>query len=246
VWLVQDLEPGMWQKRNLLLNKGELQNVAYHEIYRGFSTEVSTRLTGILVSEEAKNEIVFLGELAAGHWFERIFGWQSYWFSDRRWGLYGKYFSTLTNFGGRINLNAINLDLKYRLTPGIWNEDATLGLIMGFQSVQFNKGRANMLGFGGLWARKMPKVFDEIFNILPWFRFPKWVDMEIIYYPLSLDPKVQIGNNLNLTFHGKMQFTPRIYLEAGFGLKVLDFVKTRQTKTAGIITFGTGGLGYNF
>jgi hypothetical protein len=37
--------------------------------------------------------------------------------------------------------------------------------MLSYQSVTFDKLKAPMLGVGAFWARSMPKVFDDFFNL---------------------------------------------------------------------------------
>jgi hypothetical protein len=230
---------------------------AYYEAYKGFPFEMSGRLTGIMGSG---GRLWLLWEIAAGAWAESIFGAKNYWLSERRWGLSTKYIKSLAFGGFDPNLTIFDLDLKYRFVPGLWNKDESVGAVLGYQDMSYRVSTrdsstqlitshdlpAGMLGVGLFWARSMPELFDDIFNIIPWFRYPKWVDMEGIYYLAGTNPKSTLGKtNFNLTFHGKMFFIPEFYMEASFGLK--SFSYTNEGIDALVtMMFATGGLGYNF
>ncbi|HEX4926011.1 MAG TPA: hypothetical protein VFV50_18100, partial [Bdellovibrionales bacterium] len=254
VWKYKLHERGRTGKSTIELLDQNQSFKAYYEAYKGFPFEFSGRLTGIL----AGSRLWLLWEAAGGAWAESLFGWKNYWLSERRWGLSAKYIKSLTFGGFDPGLTTINIDVKYRFVPGLWNKDETVGAVLGYQNMSYRGDeRANpnqrdnpgsMLGAGLWWARSMPELFDDIFNIIPWFRYPKWVDMEGIYYLSSMDPGVKLGSgNFNLTFHGKMFFIPEFYMEASFGMKRFSYTNsTVNLRSEVTMLFGTGGLGYNF
>jgi hypothetical protein len=109
-----------------------------------------------------------------------------------------------------------------------------------------------VVGGGVFWARSMPKVFDDIFNIVPFMRYPKWVDWEFIFYPLALNSTQASNFMLSMNFHGKVQWTQHFYGEAGFGLKNFSFDDATnpdpqfQFTVPLYVAYGTLGLGFNF
>ncbi|MGZ3768945.1 MAG: hypothetical protein ACXVCR_02530 [Bdellovibrio sp.] len=221
---------------------------SYYEIYKGFPRELSGRFTAV----QASSEYIFMGELAYNQWFEDLFGWTNYWMSRQRWGISAKYFQSfnqlkVNNAGGKASLNVLTVDLKYRAVPGLWGRDESVGGMLSYQSVSLDTMKAPMVGFGAFWARSMPKVFDDLFNLVPIMRYPKWVDMEFIYYAMSMNSNVTLNSSMSLNFHGKVLWTERIFGEAGFGMKRYAFADKSLNQKAELNTFyGTVGLGINF
>lgn len=241
---------GEMNQAELLVKDGKHTFTAFHEIYKGYPRELSTRLTGVVTSNL---ELVILGEVAAQMWFEKLLGWNNPTFSLQRWGLNAKYFQALSSVGGSnngqslIKLNVTTLDLKYRLTPGIWARDHTLGLMADIQQVEIERYKAQMGGGGLFWARSMPRFFDNIFNIIPFMRYPKWVDMEGILYFMPLSATNRLGLNVAVNFHGKVLWSERFFGEAGFGFKFFQFDDLVVRKSVGLgIAYGTLGIGLNF
>lgn len=225
---------------------------ASYEIYRSAPREVSVRLTGVMTSQK---EFVPLAETHLSWWFNDIFGSQNYYLSKQRWGVSARYFSSLINLktadsgGGSLEteLKAAQADLRYRLTPGLWERDETLGLIAAYEAMAFGGEGISKMGVGVFWARSMPRVFDFWFSKLPFMNYPKWVDMELIRYVASADSDVSLGDDFALNFHGKVLWTPRLFGEAGFGLKNYYYEKKSDGSGARLTTFyGTVGLGINF
>lgn len=215
---------------------------AFREIHQGFPMEFSARMTGVLSNTAS---ILFLGEFAGSVWLESLFGWKNYWLSTNRWGAGGNYFQSLTT--SQLDLKALHSNLRYRFTPGVWNRDETVGATLGFTSVTYRTSQANLLGLGMLWARTMPRIFDDLLNLVPFFRYPKWVDMEGIFYFLPLESNIKTNGTFSLTFHGKMFLRPEFFIEAGFGIKRYSYSDSiaRRDATTNML-FGTGGVGYNF
>lgn len=219
-----------------------------HSLYRGYANELSGRLSGVAT----ESSLVPLGEIAGSTWFDTIGSWQSDLLSRQRWGLAGRYFRALTTLNAGPSLvltdfSAINLDLKYTFMRGLWNKDQLLGLAFSFQDVTLGDVKASLFGTGFYWARTMPKFFDDLFNLLPFMEYPKYVDMELILYPMTITSGVTAGMSYNLNFHGKVFWLPRFYGEAGFGLK--NFVVDSQTANSKVdlqLVYGTAGLGFIF
>ncbi|MES2965912.1 MAG: hypothetical protein V4760_18670, partial [Bdellovibrionota bacterium] len=201
------------------------QWVAHHRLFRGYPYEASTRLTGVL---GATGQMVILGEVSAGAWFESLGFTQNNLISKQRWGAAARYFRSLTSIdtGNNTSISeftSMNIDLKYNILRGIWNRDEMVGAIMSAQSVTVNGISGTLFGGGAYWARTMPKVFADLFDLIPYLDYSKYVDMELIVYPLSFDSNVVPGVSYNLNFHGKVFWTKRIYGEMGFGIKRFDY-----------------------
>lgn len=223
----------------------------YFEVYRASANELSGRLTGL----SANGAIRIVAELAYNRWFETLMGLDSYWLSQKRWGASVKYFKSLNNLpvdnsGGTAPVDILVADLKYRASPGVWTRDETVGAIASYQTITFGESKAPMMGVGAFWARSMPAVFDKWFNYLPYMNYPKWVDMEFIYYGSSLKNDVKLKSSYSLNFHGQVLWTKDFFGEAGFGMKryaFLDESVGRAGRDLTLITlYGTVGLGLKF
>ncbi|XGC79668.1 hypothetical protein ACES2L_10045 [Bdellovibrio bacteriovorus] len=220
---------------------------SYYEMYKGYPREISGRFSGV----QAAGKLIIMGEVAYNQWFEDLFGWQNYWLSRQRWGASFKYFQSFNKMDvsatETAGISVMTLDLKWRYTPGLWGRDETVGGMFSYQNVTFGKAVAPMVGAGAFWARSMPKVFDDLFNLIPLMRYPKWVDMEFIYYAVPMSSNVTLNAPMSLNFHGKVLWSERIFGEAGFGMKRYGFTDSSVNQRAELNTFyGTVGLGINF
>ena len=247
-WKFQAKERGKINRSYVNVDFGDKVYRSYHELYKGYPRELSGRFTAV----QASSEFIVMGEIAYNQWFEDLFGWTNYWLSRQRWGVSVKYFQSFMDLkiddaGGSAPLSVLTADARYRLTPGLWGRDESLGLLASYQSVKFDQLEAPMMGVGAFWARSMPKVFDDFFNLLPFLRYPKWVDMEFIYYLSSMDSNVELNSSMSLNFHGKVLWTDTFFGEAGFGVKRYGFTNTSLNQKAELNTFyGTVGVGINF
>lgn len=248
VWEFKATERGQINRSYLNVDIDGKTYKSYYEIYKGYPRELSGRFTAV----QASGEFIFMGEVAYNQWFEDLFGWTNYWLSRQRWGFSAKYFQSFNQLkvdaaGNTAPLSVMTVDLKYRATPGLWGRDESVGAMVSYQSVTFDQLKAPMLGVGAFWARSMPKVFDDFFNLLPFMRYPKWVDMEFIYYASSMDSNVKLNAPMSLNFHGKVLWSERYFGEAGFGMKRYGFTDESVNQKAELNTFyGTVGLGINF
>ncbi len=219
-----------------------------YEIYRGVPGEVSLRGSGFLASTSS----LLLGELAFNYWFESIAGWNNDLISRQRWGINTRVNKSVNKLkiqstSGEADLEMQNVELKYRLSQGLWTRNESLGLQLSYQKVKLDVMDAPMVGGGIFWARSMPRVFDNVFNLIPFFRYPKWVDMDFSVYSMSLNRAYQVGTNYSVNFHGQMLFSEQAFFEVGFGVRGFSFQNKEIQQKAVLNTFyGTTGLGYKF
>ncbi|MBL7556444.1 MAG: hypothetical protein JNM24_11535 [Bdellovibrionaceae bacterium] len=221
------------------------RNRAYFEVYRGFSQEFSLKLTGI----KTETQFITLGEVTYNKWFED-FGSKPGSLLYQRLGIGLNYFKSFNDIelgedGSNSALESQSLALKYRFSPGLWNWDESWGALLSYQTIKYETFTTPIAGAGVFWARSMPKLFDSVFNLLPMFRYPKWVDMDFIYYPASLDSKIKTTGSMLLNFHGKILWTKKIYGEAGFGYKAYS-LENADVRTELRSLYLTLGLGLDF
>lgn len=254
-WSFQAKKNAEINRSSLLIKDGDQTYKSYFELYKGYANELSARSSMIL----SDAGLILMGELAYNIWFEDVLGYDHYHLTKQRWGLSTKYFQSFTKFKvgnfGDAELKNINLDLKYRFTPGIWTRDESHGAMLSYQDLEVNLDvtdfKVPMIGVGWFWARSMPQVFDDLFNYLPMFRYPKWVDMEFIYFVNSLDSAKKLDTNFALNFHGQVLWKKNFFGEAGFGIKRYAFVDGANSFQRNIgyqltTVYGTIGLGFKF
>jgi hypothetical protein len=251
-WTFSAPERGNYNRARLLVpgaDGGAGKWVAHHTVYRGYPFEASGRLTGVLTST---GQNVILGEIAASAWLESLGFTQNDILSRQRWGVAARYFKSLTSIdagGGKqiSDFSAANVDLKYNLVRGIWNRDELFGVIGSVQSVTISGLSANLGGFGVYWARTMPRVFADLFELFPLLDYSKYVDVELIIYPMVASGGAIPGTSYNLNFHGKVFWSKRLYGEAGFGLKQFEFADAKLNSAVAFSTaYGTLGIGVIF
>jgi len=247
-WSFQAKNKGEFNRSYLTVNYEGKTYRSYYELYNAYANELSLRFSAIVSSVGT----VPVAEMAYNRWFESLFGWENQALSVQRWGLSVKYFKSMSQLSindgaSTVDLAAMNLDLKYRLTPGLWTRDESHGIMLSYQSVTFGTLGAPLVGAGWFWARSMPRILDNVFNIVPFMRYPKWVDMEFIYYASSLKAGVTANSNLSLNFHGQVLWKKNFFGEAGFGMKRYAFQDSALNQKAELNTFyGTVGLGLKF
>jgi hypothetical protein len=223
--------------------------VAHHTLLRTYPYEASGRLMGIVTSD---GQFIGMGEIAGAAWFENLGFTDNDWLAHHRWGLTTRYFRNLTGVkqrgGAEVSgFSAANVDLKYNIINGLWNHDELFGIGASFQRVAVGSTEGNLVGGGVYWARTMPKIFDDLFNLFPFMRYPKYVDMEFFAYPMALGSLSVSRVSTNLNFHGKVFWTHRIYGEAGFGIKSLSYADISNNTAVNLATaYATFGLGALF
>ncbi|WP_413291028.1 hypothetical protein [Bdellovibrio sp. HCB337] len=250
-WETVNPEKAKWNRSYLMVKDDKREHKAYLDIYRGYAGEASLRLTGLT----SGSSTAVMTEFHVGYWFNSIAGWDQYYLSRQRWGVSAKYMNLLSDIEAdkedgtsqKVKINSTIVDLKYRFSPGLWERDESWGAVLSYENLNYSDYKVPKLGYGIFWARSMPKFFDDIFNLVPIFRYPKWVDLDIVKYSTAMDSKYTLGDDYSINFHGKILWTPRFYGEAGFGAKKYYFLQKETEQGATLNTFyGTLGLGINF
>jgi hypothetical protein len=258
-WSFLATRRGEMNRAHLLVADGDQQFKAYYEMYKGYPRELSFRGSGIVGTG---GNVLVNAEATFNYWLEDLLGWSSYYLSRQRWGWSLKVFRSLTPMTLDVVSNTvtnITFDLKYRLTRGLWNRDETWGVIVGYNNLSYDVFQVQELGGGFFWARSMPRLFDDLFNRIPFMRYPKWVDMELIYYPVLIPNRyttILSGagyGNWALNFHGKIMWGKDWYGEGGFGMKSIGLVEEtpdhpdhKRLKASFLEVYGTAGLGIQF
>lgn len=258
LWRFKHENRGELNRALIRVQDGEEFFNAYFEMYKGYPRELSFRSSAILGSG---GNLLINAEGAFNYWFEDILGWSNATWSRQRWGLATKFSQGLTPLkisNTTALMRNLTVDLKYRLRPGLWGRDESWGLILGLNENNYDIFKPKMLGTGFFWARSMPRLFDDLMNTMPIFRYPKWVDLEFVYYPFVFgSPGASLNNsptpsNWAMNFHGKVMWTKRFFGEAGFGLRNLDQFqdigspRSQRLRFQFISIYSTVGLGYQF
>ncbi|MBX3040135.1 MAG: hypothetical protein KF789_05425 [Bdellovibrionaceae bacterium] len=246
-WKFRALKKGEINRSYLTTTEDGKSYASYFELYRAYANELSARMSAIATAGQA----LLMGEIAFNHWFENILWWDHYWLTKQRWGLSAKAFKSLnqlpTGVATKANLHVMTVDLKYRLTPGLWTRDESVGAIFSYQQVTFGEIKAPMTGVGAFWARSMPRSLNDFLNYFPLMDYPKWVDMEFIYYVNSMNADVVLSSTMALNFHGQVLWRDNFFGEAGFGFKRYGMTDVMQSKEAKLNTvYGTVGMGFKF
>ncbi|MGE5084831.1 MAG: hypothetical protein ACM3MG_00920 [Bacillota bacterium] len=221
---------------------------AYLDVYRGDRGEASMRLTAL---GTASSQFSIFAEAHVSWWFNDVFDSPDYYFSRHRWGVSAKYFTSMTPLKeikeGTTTLTVMQADLRYRLNPGLWERDETVGVIASYETITVGNFDVPKMGAGVFWARSMPKVFDSWLSKISYLNYPKWVDMEFINYMSSMNSQNTLGQDFVVNFHGKVLWTNTFFGEAGFGIKNYSATRSPTDEHLKLTTFyGTVGLGVSF
>lgn len=247
-WITNAEKVNIYNENILQFESNQGTHLASHLVYRTYPGQLSARISNTFTATNAQ---LLSTEYNLQYWFENIFGLENYYFSKQRWGLEAQTFQSLKKFNisdAESKYDNTSANFKYRFSPGVWNYDETVGLILGYQNFSLLEQRFPMMGVGLFWSRSMPRVFDDIINLIPVFRKQKWVSVDFTYYNTSLDKdKRTKSSNYKLNFYGKMLWTSRFFTEIGFGMRAHDLeIKSSQTEIQFQTYYGVFGLGLDF
>lgn len=158
------------------------------------------------------------------------------------WRLRG--FQSIYSNDSLYNIKLYQAEARWFFKPGVWNIEETFGILGALYHFNYNGVAVMQPGVGLFWGRSLPHVFDQMLRWMPWFKYPKYVDMDLNFIPkhspLALD-------NFVMNFHGKMFFPNQFFVEAGISMfRFSAYNKSTDEKSDLIATSGTLGLGYMF
>ncbi len=233
--------------KNYLSHQAKGQNFYFSKrVFRAHHSAVSGALA---LSTSPTLDIVPGYNFWAEHWFEQI--WDKSSWSYQRWGVSANIYETVQgfkpkdNFPEKISVLPVNFDLMYRFQPGVRPVQSSFGL--GLRYLQFKLFRSisadietQLLGIGGFWHTAPQKIIDDIFNIVPFFRYPKWMEISFYYYPLLIGPE-QLGLSFSWQARGRMFISKSWFLDASFNVNAVSFKKPKISGvTAGADEFAIG------
>jgi hypothetical protein len=230
-----------------LLTTDSNEYVGNYSVFRGYPYEIAARVSAAFASQGA----LVIGELQSSAWVEQILSSENSTFSLLRWGASVGYITSFVaptdpSSGQSLALSNLDAEIKYRFTPGIWNQIETLGATIAFQNTAFGGSSAAMMGPGIFWVKPMPSALDKIFNSLVFFRYPKIIEFGAQYFLVPLSSSSSLGPSFNATLRGKLFVKPNFFVDGAIGYRQVQFTPVNQTVDKFSTVFGTGGLGFEF
>ncbi len=221
---------------------------AYLDVYRGASGEAGLRLTQAVTTESG---YALLGEANFAWWFNDIFGAQNRYLSKQRWGFTARYLGSLTdiptNRGDKVKLESLEAELRYRLSPGLWWRDESVGFYAAYDSLKIGELSTPMMGAGVFWSRSMPRAIDDWMNKASFFNHPKWVSADFVNYFSSMDSNYSLTQNYGFNMSAKMMSSPGFFWELALGVRRNGFERKTDDASVTLTTInGSLGVGIDF
>lgn len=252
LWQISDMPKGMVTTHTLTTMSGKKERRYFLENYRGYPFDLGFQYT----TSSVAGVIVQGGEMHASFWIEDFWGVASSDWMRLRWGLQFKTFRPQNKITvsvdskgeetKKIEVLSSVVDLKYRFTPGLWGRDETTGAMLVQHDFTFDEYKLQLLGGGVFWSRSMPKAFDDLMNHIPLFKYPKWVNSELIIFFENQDKDLKLKNSYHLNFYGRLNWTRTFYGDLGFGYRSYSFTDSNKNREPFLnlffLTFGLGLL----
>jgi len=237
-WELTNLEKNKWTE--IVLDYGDSKVSLY--ALRMPSFEASGRLSVI----KPGNEGVFLPnfELAMLGFHENFFSDHFDHFFTHRFGWRLRTFDSIGEINPLYRLGLTQGEFRILLRKAVWNIEETFGLLGAVYHFNYANTVATSPGIGFFWGRSMPNIFDQLIRWIPWFKYPKYTDLDFTYIPPHHH---KAAGNLVLNFHGKMFFPNNVFFEGGLSYYQFSTYNTSIKQTTTLQVFvGTVGLGYMF
>jgi hypothetical protein len=253
-WSTNNLKKGAITKSTInLVSEDNTEKSYYLEMYRGYPLDFGIQYTASTISgtntQGSEMHLAYWAEdffgLAEADWLRLRFGFQYKYFKPFKKLLISRDASGLAK--KEVDFLSSTFDIKYRFVPGLWGRDESFGLMLAHHDFNFDAYKMNLFGTGFFWARSMPNFFDDLFNYLPFFRFPKWVNAEYIQFVSAANSDLKVSNISHLNFYGKVMWTNNLYGDLGFGMRTYNFSDPINSNSPSLrLFFLTMGIGFIF
>ncbi|MCJ8277981.1 MAG: hypothetical protein HRT44_13635, partial [Bdellovibrionales bacterium] len=252
IWKFPTPEKGRMSKNYLALKQDGEYYYFSRRIFRAHRGSISA--AAALSTNIATLEIVPGYVYSADFWPESVWGKQSW--AYQRWGFGFNIYETLQvfkpekDFTENISINPINFDVMYRFSPGIRPVQSSFGVALRY--LRYTLFRSinqdlvpGFLGVGGFWHTAPQKIVDDAFNIVPIFRYPKWMELSAFYYPVIVG---EYGLGFSWSYHakGRLYFSQDWYFEATINVMDISFESIGDTSPRVSTVHGTLGFGWMF
>ena len=257
LWTFQTPEKGQYNKDHIVYSQTKGEKYFFsRRIYRGHQRSISASAA---LSSSTDLSVVPGYNLNAEYWPETLYNRHPLVF--QRWGFALNKFQTLSDFSvpgstTRISVDWTNIDIMARFNKGVRPVQSTFGAALRYFVPAMNLSTnvdmtPHLLGMGVFWHTAPQKVVDDIFNIVPFFRYPKWMEISLYLYPMTMTPNFSLGLAFSYHARGRLYFSQNWYFDASFNVTSVAF---RRGTAGGVKAFdltvstahGTVGFGYSF
>ena len=228
IWKFPTPEKGRMSQNYLALKHKDQYYYFSRRIFRSHRGSISASAA---LSTSVTLDFVPGYNISADFWPESVWGKQSW--AYQRWGFGFNIYETAQPFKPKkdftedVSINPIHFDIMYRLTPGIRPVEQSFGINLRYLRYQLFRSRSQNLtprfiGVGGFWHLGPQKIVDDVFNIVPFFRYPKWMELSAYYYPLVFG-SFEAGFSWSYHAKGRLYFSKDWYFEASINVMDINF-----------------------
>ena len=157
-------------------------------------------------------------------------------------------------------MDLTHIEVLGRFKAGVRPVESSFGAGLRVMNAQFPRsggqvGRdstlnMNLIGVGIFWHTAPQKVVDDFFNFAPFFRYPKWMELALFYYPVTVTSGYQIGYAISYNARGRLLFAKNWFFDASINVNSIQFtaaINANDINKLNISTaHGTIGFGYAF
>ena len=251
LWKFKTPNKGEYNKDHIVYRRNKDQKFYLsRRVFRGHQGSISANaaLTGSL-----DLSIVPGYTLNADFWPETIYNRHPAFF--QRWGLGIGKFQTLSSFSvqgtrEKFSVDWTNIDIMGRFTRGVRPVQSTFGAALRYLVPTVDRTTRStlspqMLGLGVFWHTAPQKIIDDFFNIAPFFRYPKWMEISLYVYPVTF-ADVSLGLAFSYHARGRLLFAQNWFFDASINVNSVTFQKAGDSKVSISTAHGTLGFGYSF
>lgn len=216
------------------------------QVYREAGHHITLRFTGALTQ---LNKISYLSGFEYATWFDDFLYINSKW-TSLRWGLSFNYFFShnglgLDTYTTNENIRAGNVDLKFRLFPGLNYRDPAFGFTFSAMNVTYSTLNSNLLGAGFFVRQNFPVFSSRLLEkIHSFFKGDKTLDVKFNYFPMALSQNVSVRNTYELELDLRLK-KARWNMAAGISKRAFEISSTNQNLNFESL-FLNAGIGFFF
>lgn len=252
-WDFRAPRKGEFNKDSIEVKTADKDSETFHysaHIFRGHSGSIA--LGGSLINS-LESSFILGAQLQVDYWAESLFSEHP--FFVQRWGVSVNHSQTFEPFQrdentGDLIYRSTAVDLMARFSRGVRPLQSSLGVGLRYFDYNITGGflgdvNPQLLGAGLFWHTAPIGLIDGAVSTLPFFHYPKWIELSGYVYPLALAKDHEVPLAFSFNARGRLLFARNWFLDGSINFHYVSVNRALFDSITSLVE-GSLGIGYNF